>query len=41
VLDATRSLVSAEQSLAAAESKLANDQVNIFLALGGGWETPQ
>jgi outer membrane protein TolC len=39
VLDATRSLIAAEQSLAAAESKLANDQVNIFLALGGGWES--
>jgi NodT family efflux transporter outer membrane factor (OMF) lipoprotein len=38
VLDATRSLISAEQSLAAADSKLASDQVNVFLALGGGWE---
>lgn len=38
VLDATRTLTSVEQSVAAADSKLASDQVNVFLALGGGWE---
>ncbi|WP_353506269.1 TolC family protein [Variovorax brevis] len=38
VLDATRTLTTVEQSVAAAESKLASDQVNVFLALGGGWE---
>jgi NodT family efflux transporter outer membrane factor (OMF) lipoprotein len=39
VLDATRTQIAAEQAVAAAESKLASDQVNVFLALGGGWET--
>ena len=38
VLDATRTLINVEQSLALADSKLAADQVNLFLALGGGWE---
>ena len=38
LLDANRTLVSAEQSLAAADTKLASDQVNLFLALGGGWQ---
>jgi NodT family efflux transporter outer membrane factor (OMF) lipoprotein len=38
VLDATRTLTVVEQSVAAADSKLASDQVNLFLALGGGWE---
>ncbi|MDM0066069.1 TolC family protein [Variovorax sp. J31P207] len=38
VLDATRTLTVVEQSVAAADSKLASDQVNVFLALGGGWE---
>jgi NodT family efflux transporter outer membrane factor (OMF) lipoprotein len=37
VLDATRTLIAAEQALASADSKLAADQVNVFLALGGGW----
>jgi NodT family efflux transporter outer membrane factor (OMF) lipoprotein len=41
VLDATRSLVAAEQSLASADSKVASDQVNVFLALGGGWESSE
>jgi len=39
VLDATRTLIAAEQAVAAVESKLASDQVNVFLALGGGWDT--
>jgi len=38
VLDATRTLIAAEQAVAAADSRLAADQVNVFLALGGGWE---
>lgn len=38
VLDAARTLTSVEQSVAAIDSKLAADQVNVFLALGGGWE---
>lgn len=38
VLDADRTLITAEQALASAESRLAADQVNVFLALGGGWQ---
>jgi outer membrane protein TolC len=38
VLDAQRTLTQVEQSLAAADSRLTADQVNLFLALGGGWE---
>jgi outer membrane protein TolC len=38
VLDANRSLVAADQALASVESKIAADQVQVFLALGGGWE---
>ncbi|HVJ51724.1 MAG TPA: TolC family protein [Aliidongia sp.] len=38
VLDANRTLLSADQSLAAADTRLAVDQVNLFLALGGGWD---
>ncbi|MDB5858728.1 MAG: transporter, partial [Ramlibacter sp.] len=41
VLDATRTLIATEQTVSAAQSKLAADQVNLFLALGGGWETPR
>ena len=37
-LDADRTLVGSEQAVAMAESQLAQDQVNLFLALGGGWE---
>lgn len=37
VLDALRTLTQVEQNLAAAESRVAADQVNLFLALGGGW----
>jgi multidrug efflux system outer membrane protein len=37
-LDAQRTLASAEASLAASDGALAADQVNLFLALGGGWE---
>ena len=38
VLDAQRTAITAEQTLAAAESRLAADQVQLFLALGGGWQ---
>ncbi|WP_343527018.1 efflux transporter outer membrane subunit [Sphingomonas sp.] len=38
VLDAQRTLIGAEQTLAAADSRLAADQVQLFLALGGGWQ---
>jgi outer membrane protein TolC len=39
VIDAQRTLASAEQSLAQLESAISEDQVAVFLALGGGWET--
>lgn len=38
VIDAQRTLVAAEQSLAQLESAISDDQVAVFLALGGGWE---
>jgi NodT family efflux transporter outer membrane factor (OMF) lipoprotein len=41
VLDAERTLAAAEQSLAEVESAISADHVGVFLALGGGWETPQ
>lgn len=37
-LDATRTLTSTKSQAAAAEAQVAIDQVNLFLALGGGWE---
>lgn len=37
-LDAQRVLAQSEAALAAADSQVAADQVNLFLALGGGWE---
>lgn len=37
-LDAQRALAQSEAALAAADSQVAADQVNLFLALGGGWE---
>jgi NodT family efflux transporter outer membrane factor (OMF) lipoprotein len=37
-LDADRTLASAEGMLAASDAQLAMDQVQLFLALGGGWE---
>jgi NodT family efflux transporter outer membrane factor (OMF) lipoprotein len=40
-LDAQRVLASAEAALAQAESRVAEDQVNLFLALGGGWQTEE
>ncbi|CAM8673067.1 MAG: efflux transporter outer membrane subunit [Sphingobium sp.] len=38
LLDAQRSLASAEVIAAAARTQLVQDQIAIFLALGGGWE---
>ncbi|HWJ38060.1 MAG TPA: TolC family protein, partial [Sphingomicrobium sp.] len=39
VLDAERTLAQAEADLAEADARLANDQVDLFRALGGGWQT--
>jgi NodT family efflux transporter outer membrane factor (OMF) lipoprotein len=38
-LDANRTRLSADAQLAAADSQIALDQVNLFAALGGGWRT--
>jgi multidrug efflux system outer membrane protein len=38
LLDAQRSLASAEAAKAAAEAQLVDDQIGVFLALGGGWQ---
>lgn len=38
VLDAQRSLASAEATLAAARAALIDNQIDVFLALGGGWQ---
>jgi outer membrane protein TolC len=38
-LDADRVLATAESAVAASDAQLAADQVNLFLALGGGWES--
>jgi NodT family efflux transporter outer membrane factor (OMF) lipoprotein len=37
-LDAERGLATSEATLAASDAELADDQVGLFLALGGGWE---
>lgn len=37
LLDAQRSLANAEVRAAAAQSRMVQDQISIFLALGGGW----
>jgi outer membrane protein TolC len=37
-LDADRTLATAESALAVSSAQLAADQVQLFLALGGGWE---
>ena len=39
VLDATRSSIESEQAVAAMDTRLAADQVALFLALGGGWQS--
>jgi len=38
-LDAERTLAASEATLAASEARLSQDQVDLFLALGGGWTT--
>jgi len=38
-LDAKRTLAAADAALAASETQVAQDQVSLFLALGGGWKT--
>lgn len=40
VLDAERSLAGSESLLAQAEGQFSDATVTLFLALGGGWETP-
>jgi multidrug efflux system outer membrane protein len=40
LLDAQRTLASADDALATSNVQLSQDQVTIFLALGGGWDTP-
>ncbi|MGI4983935.1 MAG: efflux transporter outer membrane subunit, partial [Janthinobacterium lividum] len=37
-LDAARTLTNVNAQVAAAEGKVAQDQVDVFLALGGGWQ---
>ena len=37
-LDAERTLANDESTYAASSAKLVSDQINVFLALGGGWE---
>lgn len=38
-LDANRALVAAETRLASAQAQVSQDQIRLFLALGGGWRT--
>jgi outer membrane protein TolC len=38
VLTAEANLSRAEMAVAASNAAFADDQVNVFLALGGGWE---
>ena len=38
LLDAQRTLASADDAVATSHGRLATDQVAIFLSLGGGWE---
>ena len=40
VLDADRSLLAIEQNVAAQQTVIASDQIQLFLALGGGWRAP-
>ncbi|QHI98337.1 efflux transporter outer membrane subunit [Xylophilus rhododendri] len=39
-LDAERALAGSEAALAASDAQLSDDQIGVFLALGGGWEQP-
>jgi len=41
VIDSQRAYATAEETLAQLETALADDQVAVFLALGGGWESAQ
>lgn len=41
LLDAQRSLAAAESALAASDAIIAADRVQLFLALGGGWESDE
>ena len=41
VIDSQRAYAAAEQTLAQLKTALAEDQVAVFLALGGGWERAQ
>lgn len=38
-LDAERSLAASDAALADTQAQLADDQIRVFMALGGGWET--
>ncbi len=38
LIDAQRTLVQADRDLAASSFNLAENQINLFKALGGGWE---
>ncbi len=38
-LDAERALAASDAALAASEAQLSDDQIVLFMALGGGWET--
>lgn len=38
-LDANRTLVAAETRLAGAQAQVSQDQIRLFLSLGGGWQT--
>lgn len=40
-LDAERTLAASEAALATSAAQLAEDQVAVFMALGGGWETDE
>jgi len=37
-LDAERTWVNTEAAVASAEAEVNGDQINTFLALGGGWQ---
>lgn len=39
-LDANRTLMAAETGLAGAQAQVSQDQIRLFLALGGGWRSP-
>ena len=40
VLDARRAVIAGDQALAQIDARLAADQVQVFLSLGGGWADP-